>query len=282
MHAALYGRTIMEFTVQRNDISKMQVDVVVLPANWRLVMGTGTSMALFEAAGRKELEAECAMRADEAKKQGLRLVPGVSVLTRAYALPAKAIMHTIVPKWRKNKSRTCYEDLCKSYASALVLADEMGFESIAFPVLASGNNGFDADLAIDIATESLSQYQPKYKLSQAYLITFGSGITQKMRDRGYEVEEVIDQMHVLDQEVHQADVVKNDEHWENRWKPEKSSFEKFVDGGLKWIQTPENQKMVIDIAIGVANIVLPAKGAAGTVRKVLGVVTPLVHGNGHK
>lgn len=268
----------MDFKVERNDIAKMPVDVVVLPANWRLIVGTGASMALFEAAGREELEAECAMRFEEAKRKGQRLVPGVSILTRAYALPAKAIMHTIVPKWRSNKSRRCYEDLCKSYASALVLADEMGFQSIAFPVLASGNNGFDADLAIDIAIESLSQYQPKNRLSQAHLVVFGSGITQKIRDRGYQVEEAIDQMHVLDQEVHQAQAVKDDEHWEERWKSGKAPLQEIIDGGLKWMQQPENQQMILNAALAVATAILPSKGAAGNIKKVLGAITPFARG----
>ena len=272
----------MDFKVERNDIAKMPVDVVVLPANWRLVVGTGASMALFEAAGREELEAECAMRFEEAKKQKQRLVPGVSILTHAYALPAKAIMHTIVPKWRDNESRQCYEDLCKSYASALVLADEMGFESIAFPVLASGNNGFDADIAIDIAIESLSRYQPKNRLSQAYLVTFGSGITQRMRDRGYQVEETIDQMHVLDQDVHQAQVVKSDEHWEERWQSNRAPVQKLINDGLKWMQQPENQKAILNAALAVATVVLPSKGAAGNIKKMLNAVAPFVRGGGGK
>ena len=206
------SRGNMNFKVERNDIAKMSVGVVVLPANWKLLVGTGASMALFEAAGREELEAECALRFEEAKRKGQRLVPGVSILTRAYALPAKTIMHTIVPKWRDDDPRRCYEELCKSYASALALADEAGFKSIAFPGLASGNNGFDPDHAIDIAVESISRYQPKNLLSEAHLVTFNSGITQRMRDRGYQVEEAIDQMRVLDQDVHQAQVVKGSEH----------------------------------------------------------------------
>ena len=121
-------------------------------------------------------------------------------------------MHTIVPKWRDDDPRRCYEELCKSYASALALADEAGFKSIAFPVLVSGNNGFDPDLAIDIAVESISRYQPKNLLYEAHLVTFDSGITQRIRNRGYQVEEVIDQMRVLDQDVHQAQVVKGSEH----------------------------------------------------------------------
>ena len=140
------------------------------------------------------------------------IVPGVSTLTRAYALPTKTIMHTIVPKWGDDDPQRCYEELCKSYVSALTLADEAGFKSIAFPVLVSGNNGFDPDLAIDIAVESISRYQPKNLLYEAHLVTFDSGITQRIRNRGYQVEEVIDQMRVLDQDVHQAQVVKGSEH----------------------------------------------------------------------
>ena len=272
----------MDFKVERNDIARMQVDAVVLPANWRLIVGTGASLALYEAAGRKELEAECAMRSEEAKKQGVRLVPGVSIPTLGYALPAKVILHTIVPKWREREQRKCYEELCMAYASALVLADEMGLESIAFPVLASGNNGFDANLALDIAVQSLEQYQPKNTLKQAYLVTFGSGITQKMRDRGYEVEEVIDQVHVLNQGVHQANAVKNDEQWSNRWKSDKEPAQAFMDDPIKWFMTPENQKLVIDLALGVANAVLPDEGAFKVARKILGVVAPFVNGGRRK
>ncbi|MDO4797885.1 MAG: macro domain-containing protein [Coriobacteriales bacterium] len=105
----------MEFKVERNDIARMCVDVVVLPANWRLIAGTGSSLALFEAAGREKLEAECAMRFEEAQKQHKRLVPGTCILTHAYDLPARAILHTIVPKWQNDRSRECYEDLCRRY-----------------------------------------------------------------------------------------------------------------------------------------------------------------------
>lgn len=272
----------MDFTIERNDIAKMLVDAVVLPANWRLVVGTGASMALFEAAGREKLETECAMRAEEAKKAGRRLVPGVSIPTLAYALPAHVIIHTIVPKWREEESRKCYEELCAAYVSALALADEMGLKSIAFPVLASGNNKFDADLAIDIATECLKEYEPKNSLSQAYLVTFGSGITQKMRDRGYEVKEVIDQTHVLNQDVHQADVVKKDDRWGKQWKEKKAPAKTILDSGIEWIQTPENQRMVFEIALGIADVVLPTKGAAGVARKIIGVVAPVVRNAGNK
>lgn len=42
----------MKLEVIRNDITNMCVDAIVLPANFRLKEGSGTSNAIFEKAGR--------------------------------------------------------------------------------------------------------------------------------------------------------------------------------------------------------------------------------------
>ena len=266
----------MEFIVQRNDIASMEVDAVVLPANWRLRAGTGASMALFEAAGRKELEAECALKSKQFERQNIRLVPGVSVPTHAFDLPARIILHTIVPKWDQKNQQGSYEDLCKSYASALVMADEMGLESIAFPILASGNNGFDTDVAIDIAIQSLEQYQPKHKLAQAYLVTFGHEITQNMRDRGFDVEEVIDQLHVLDQDMHQAEVIKQDRARRRKAKAKQKPFvQKKIDEAIDWLKIPENLDLVVNLASAIAIKIL-TKGADGNALTTLKAAEPAI------
>jgi len=49
----------MKFEIIRNDITNMNVDAIVLPANSKLKEGTGTSNAIFEKAGRKELVNAC-------------------------------------------------------------------------------------------------------------------------------------------------------------------------------------------------------------------------------
>lgn len=271
----------MDFKVVRNDIVNMEVDAIVLPANWKLRMGTGASMAIFEAAGREDLEAECTIRFNQAKQSGKRLVPGVSVPTLAYELPAKVILHTIVPKWNEKNPRECYENLCKSYASALVLADKMDLESIAFPLLASGNNKFDPDLAIEIALKSLEQYQPANKLSQAYLVTYDSLITQKVRAQGHEIEELIDQVHVLEQDLHQAQVWQAEKERQKTAHTVKKPLPKQVmDDAFDWLCVPENQQVLLDFALAVAYAVLPTKGTPGKVLKVLNVVTPIIKKKG--
>lgn len=269
----------MDFEVIQNDIANMEVDAVVLPANWKLQMGTGASMAIFEAAGCEQLEAECAMRLEQAKSKNRRLVPGISVPTHAFDLPAKVIIHTIVPKWNEKHPRQSYEDLCKSYASALVLADEMGLESIAFPLLASGNNRFDPDIAIDIALQSLDQYKPVNKLAQAYLVTFGSSITQKLRDRGYAVEEAIDQLRVLDQDAHQAEVLRAEREKREAGLADKKALpQKAFDNAVEWLGDPKNQKKVLGAAIAVANVVLKDEGKPGKIKNVLNALSPLIDG----
>ncbi|MDO4538083.1 MAG: macro domain-containing protein [Coriobacteriales bacterium] len=274
----------MEFKVVRNDIAKMDTDVVVLPANRRLAIGTGASMALFEAAGRRELESACSMQLKEAKRRKIKLVPGIAIPTSAYNLPSKIILHTIAPKWRPNKPEESYNELCKAYSGALSVADSMGCESIAFPFLSSGNNGFDADLAMDIAVESLKHFEPKGSLKQAYLVAFGGSITQKMRDRGYEVEEFIGQEDVFNQSDHQ--------HRNHGAKAhggagsanvsDMGGFEvaQMIDAGMQWLQDPEHTKMIFTFAVGIARLVLPRSGKFAAVHKVLDFVDTTMFSGG--
>ena len=67
---------------------------------------------------------------------------GNAVPTLAYKLNAKFIIHTVVPKWIDGNNSE-YDFLSSAYLSALTAAELMGCESIAFPRLGSGNNGFD-------------------------------------------------------------------------------------------------------------------------------------------
>lgn len=144
-----------------------------------------------------------------------------------------------------------------------------------YPVLASGNNGFDADVAIDIALQALGQYQPKNTLATAYLVTFSSEITQGMRDRGYEVEDVIDQTYVLAQDVHQAEVRKSDILRRKEVKERERPFvQAMIDDATNWLKVPENQQAVLSFALAVATVVLPDKGAGAKVLKVLNTAPP--------
>ena len=82
----------MPFEIVRNDITKMSVDVIVNAANPQLQMGGGVCGAIFKAAGTKELQAACdAIGSCET---------GGAVITPAFHLPAKYLIHAVGPVWR--------------------------------------------------------------------------------------------------------------------------------------------------------------------------------------
>lgn len=139
----------MKFELVNTNIVNISADAIVLPANTRLKEGSGTSRAIFEAAGRKQLTQAC-------RNIGTCSV-GSAVPTLAYDLNAKYIIHAVVPKWKGGEEGE-YELLGSAYASSLNVADVMGCESIAFPLLASGNNGFDREFAFQIAEDSIESF----------------------------------------------------------------------------------------------------------------------------
>ncbi len=70
----------------------------------------------------------------------------MAVPTAGYNLRADFIIHAVVTKWVDGNQNE-YELLGSAYRSSLEIADKMKCRSIAFPLLAAGNNGFDKELA---------------------------------------------------------------------------------------------------------------------------------------
>lgn len=237
----------MDFKVVRNDITDMEVDTIVLPANTRLRVGRGASMAIFNKAGQNELEKACRQIYEDYQGRHVELEPGMTVATPAFALPSKVILHTIVPRWRDGAHGE-YGQLSKAYLSALSLADSMGFKSIAFPLLASGNNGFDTDVAIEVAVASIKAYQQTDRLSEVFIVVFEASAAKKMRDLGYDVQEYIDQLYVLEQGFAQG--AERDSRIEHRKKKkvDKGSLDRALRKAKKWVSDPKNQKILNDLA----------------------------------
>lgn len=139
----------MPLTVVRNDITKVEADAVVNTANPKPVVGGGTDNAIYEAAGRDSLL--------KARRAIGDICPGEAVYTSAFRLPAKYIIHTVGPEWVGGHHgeaailKSCYEN-------CLDIALDLGLKSIAFPLLATGVNGFPKDKAIDIATRTFYSF----------------------------------------------------------------------------------------------------------------------------
>lgn len=139
----------MPFQIIRNDIKKIKADAIVDTANPDAAVGGGADLSIYKAAGEYRLpEAE--------KKIGL-LSTGNAVVTAAYDLDAKYIIHVSCPLWSdgRNGEADCLR-LC--YDNALQLAYEYGCKSIAFPLIATGSFGFPKELGIQIAVDAFTSF----------------------------------------------------------------------------------------------------------------------------
>lgn len=139
----------MPLTVIRDDITRVEADAIVNPANRKLEHGNGTSDAIFRAAGAEKLAKACA----ELGGCGA----GRAVLTPGFGLKAKHIIHTVVAMYVDGQ-RGEEEILRSAYLSALIMAEENGCRSVAFPLLSSGNMGYPKDEAMKIALTTISEY----------------------------------------------------------------------------------------------------------------------------
>ena len=81
----------MPFLMIRNDITKVAADAIVNPANRNLLQGSGTSRAIYQAAGEQELTAACEAIG--------HCELGRAVCTPAFGLSAKYVFHAVCPAW---------------------------------------------------------------------------------------------------------------------------------------------------------------------------------------
>ncbi|MBR3394318.1 MAG: macro domain-containing protein, partial [Firmicutes bacterium] len=139
----------MPFSIIRNDITKVAADAIVNTANPQPVIGAGTDSAIYKAAGEELLLAE-------RRKIGA-IHPGEAAVTPAFALPAKYIIHTVGPAWRGGEAGE-FETLASCYRKSLLLAKQLGCESVAFPLISTGTYGFPKDKALSVAMETIEDF----------------------------------------------------------------------------------------------------------------------------
>lgn len=151
----------MPLQIIRQDITKMNVDAIVNTTNETMTGFSGVDFAVHKAAG-PELQKVCR----ELAPLGL----GSAEITPAFNLPCRFIIHTSGPTWQGGlRGESIILKSC--YTESLKLAAEKGLETVAFPLISSGNYGFPKDKVLKFAVETIKEFLYEYELT-VYLCVF--------------------------------------------------------------------------------------------------------------
>ena len=174
----------MPFQIIRNDITKVACDVIVNTANPEPKFMAGTDSAVYRAAGEEKLLAE-------RKKIG-NIAAGDVAVTPAFDLPAKYIIHTVGPAWVDGKHHE-FDILRSCYKKSLTKAAELGAESIAFPLIATGVYGFPKAYALQIAIQEISNFLMKEDTEMTImLVVFDERAFMLSKNLFFQIESFID------------------------------------------------------------------------------------------
>lgn len=152
----------MPLKIVRNDITRMQVDAIVNTANTEPIYSSGVDMAVYKAAGEKELLAE-------REKIGC-LEEGEVTITSGYNLPAKYIIHAVSPYYEDGEHSE--EELLRScYKKSLEMAEAYHCKSIAFPLISTGSFGYPREEGMRIAIDEINGFL-LHHFMVVYLVVF--------------------------------------------------------------------------------------------------------------
>ena len=154
----------MSFSIIRDDLLNVNADAICVAASEDLHIDGGVGLSVAKAAGLEQVQAACA-------KLG-SCKPGEAVVTDAFALDAKVIIHMVAPVYDGDDA-ACFHTLRSAYLAALSAAKKAGCSSIAMPLVGTGAYQVPAALGLDAAVEAI----------RAFLVADDMDVTLALYDR---------------------------------------------------------------------------------------------------
>ncbi len=164
----------MQIDLVQADITTLGVDAIVNAANSSLLGGGGVDGAIHRAGGPAILAA-CREIRRTTWPDGLPT--GQAVATTGGALPARWVIHTVGPVYSASEDRSAL--LRSAYAESLAVADDLGVESLAFPLVSAGVYGWPKADAVRQALAALSDTSTR--VGQAILVLFDAAALELAR-----------------------------------------------------------------------------------------------------
>jgi O-acetyl-ADP-ribose deacetylase (regulator of RNase III) len=144
------------------DITELEIDAIVNPANENLKLGSGVAGAILKKGG-PSIQSEC-------DRIGGTAV-GTAVITGAGDMHVKHVIHAVGPRMGEGDED---RKLSSAVRSALALADRHGLKSIAIPAISTGAFGFPTDRCARITLTEIHRYlQGGTKLEQVVVVLYG-------------------------------------------------------------------------------------------------------------
>ncbi len=152
-------------SIWQGDITRLRVGAIVNAANPQMLgcfipCHKCIDNVIHSAAG-MQLREECYGIMEKKRMQygkSYEEPVGRAIVTKAYNLPAKYIIHTVGPMVHHKLNSELCEDLQKCYESVLKCAMEHNIRSIAFCCISTGEFRFPREMAANIAVETVSSF----------------------------------------------------------------------------------------------------------------------------
>ena len=177
----------MPLQIIRQDITKIECDAIVNPSNEMLFPTGGTDLAIHEAAG-PELLRQCLVIGG--------CETGEAVITPAFNLPCRYVIHTAGPVWDGGKSGE-EKLLVSCYNNCLKKAIENECRSIAIPLISSGLYGFPKDKVLKTAISTISSFLFENEML-VYLVVFDKTSYELSEKLFSSIQTYIDDNYVLE------------------------------------------------------------------------------------
>ena len=133
----------------RGDLTENTADAIVNAANSDLLPGGGVCGAIHQKGG-PEIAREC----ERIRRRDGPVMPGGAVATPAGQLAASYVIHAVGPVWEGGTHGEA-KVLAKCYRESMLVADNLGLHSIAFPAISTGIFRYPVEQAAWVAVPSV-------------------------------------------------------------------------------------------------------------------------------